>query len=610
MTDFKMVPLNEIMADPNQPRKYYDEVAMEELIDSILAKDVLQPILIRPHQEGGYLLVCGERRFRAKTAVSKMTKEEIETRMEGQPYAMPTNTIPAVIRELSNEEALELQIIENLQRKDVHPIEEAIAFKSLIDNSKDLSEIAARVGKSPFYVRQRIKLCSLIQEWQQAYFAKRISSKFAMALCAFEDKIQHDIWKERGSAGDHQIEYNEWVINKYRCALNYATFNLSDDTLDNNAGACINCQFNSAVASLFPDAAENPICNKAACYKNKTELHFTRSLNLAKEDPEVIFVNTQYWSTEDNLVTQLQKEGHTVLNGHGRDHFEVIEQPEKPLLENYHPDEYDDEADRIEDYQDDLTSYESELKDYNTKMAGGKYIKAFTIYGDEKGKYVYIQLKKGSKGAGGAQAVKEKEAAGKLTTNDVTGEIKRVETLEKRKKELDTNKVHKAILEALAKNKEVKKVGIPHQGNIDRSIMVYLLLHEVSGAYILSNVKSAIKGIPAEPPYGKVGYAFDYFTALGELTDDDIALIIRHIVIAKWGGINMQGDVHAQDTPVRLIAEYTGVNIAAFEADQAAIATKRQVKVNSRLADLEAKKKELSKNKKQEKKNTKPASSN
>jgi ParB family chromosome partitioning protein len=110
MTDFKTILLDDIHPDPNQPRKYYDALAMEELTQSVKEKGVLQPVLIRPNGNG-YILVCGERRYRA-------SKEAGLT------------DIPAVIRQLTDDEALELQIIENLQRKDVNPMEEGTAFQN------------------------------------------------------------------------------------------------------------------------------------------------------------------------------------------------------------------------------------------------------------------------------------------------------------------------------------------------------------------------------------------------------------------------------------------------------------------------------------------------
>ncbi len=112
-SSFELISIAQIRADPNQPRKHFSEGDLQELIQSIQQHGILQPVLLRPtDSEGNYQIVCGERRYRAALA-SGLT------------------VIPATIRTLSDEEALEIQVIENLQRKDVLPMEEAVAFKLL-----------------------------------------------------------------------------------------------------------------------------------------------------------------------------------------------------------------------------------------------------------------------------------------------------------------------------------------------------------------------------------------------------------------------------------------------------------------------------------------------
>ena len=133
MTELKEVLIKDIHPDPNQPRRFYDEQAMDELTESIKDSGVIQPIVIRPNGKG-YIIVCGERRYRAALSVNAAFKDR--------------NTIPAVIRNLSDEEALQLQIVENLQRKDVHPMEEAVAFKSLLEKKQwSVNEIAPLLQK-------------------------------------------------------------------------------------------------------------------------------------------------------------------------------------------------------------------------------------------------------------------------------------------------------------------------------------------------------------------------------------------------------------------------------------------------------------------------------
>ena len=108
------LPLEEIVPNKEQPRKTFDETALEELAESIRQHGVLQPLLVRPLPGGGYQLVAGERRYRA-------------SRIAG------LREVPVVIRELSDVETMEIAIIENLQREDLNPIEEAEGLQALID---------------------------------------------------------------------------------------------------------------------------------------------------------------------------------------------------------------------------------------------------------------------------------------------------------------------------------------------------------------------------------------------------------------------------------------------------------------------------------------------
>ena len=139
------VPLAKIRESKTNPRRFFDEAKLVELSDNIRQYGVLQPILLRPLPEGEagtYELVAGARRFRA----SKLAKRE---------------SIPATVRELTDVQALELQVIENVQRVDVHPLDEAQGYAALIQLEPDtypVETIAARVGRSPAYVSG---LCSL-----------------------------------------------------------------------------------------------------------------------------------------------------------------------------------------------------------------------------------------------------------------------------------------------------------------------------------------------------------------------------------------------------------------------------------------------------------------
>ena len=140
------LPLEEIVPNKEQPRKTFDETALEELAESIRQHGVLQPLLVRPLPGGGYQLVAGERRYRA-------------SRIAG------LREVPVVIRELSDVETMEIAIIENLQREDLDPIEVAEGCKKLIERyGLTQEEAAKRLGKSRSAVTNSLRLLALPQE--------------------------------------------------------------------------------------------------------------------------------------------------------------------------------------------------------------------------------------------------------------------------------------------------------------------------------------------------------------------------------------------------------------------------------------------------------------
>lgn len=576
--EFKSIQLNVIKPDPNQPRKFYDQTAMQELTDSVREKGILQPILIRKKDGvNGYLIVCGERRYKAALAVQALHKDR--------------DSIPAVIRQLTDEEALELQIIENLQRKDVHPMEEAVAFKSLIDKGKDISEIAARVGKSVFYARQRLKLNDLSKDWQKIFYAGRLNNGEALKIAVFDSKIQNAIYKEEAEGKSGPVELSNWSLRSYRGDLNNASFSLEDPSLDKKMGSCNSCSLNSANSLLFPDSVQSAKCGNISCFKGKSDNHFILELEAALLEPDMVFVHDNYGHYNDKFTAKVEKNGQKVLPA---GNYTTISKPELEEYEDWFEnfkDDYDMSENEFKNkYEKEVVkSYKKELLEYNEKVAGGKYKKAFVINGEDRGKYIYVTNLRGAAintGRGTSRATAEKELEGKLTVADIDNEIKRINEREKRSKELDLNKIHQETLVQLAK-KKTSVLSMKHQGSVDRGILMYILLHETNGVYNLKQ-KSGIKGLPPEPGY-KSAYTPDYFKALSKITDDQLAQILRTIALDKWGG-SMTGDVRPEDTALRMISEYSGIDLKAIERAQAEVSDKRQERIKDRISGLKEQK--------------------
>ena len=169
MVSTSTLPINEIIPNKEQPRKTFDEGALQELADSITVHGVLQPLLVRPLLSGGYQLIAGERRWRA-------------SRMAG------LKEVPVIIKEYTDQEVVEISLIENIQRENLNPIEEAFAYKRLLTefNLKQ-DEIAERVSKSRTAVTNSMRLLKLDEKVQQMVIDDMISTGHARALLGIED---------------------------------------------------------------------------------------------------------------------------------------------------------------------------------------------------------------------------------------------------------------------------------------------------------------------------------------------------------------------------------------------------------------------------------------
>lgn len=164
------IPINEISPNKDQPRKTFNHEALQELADSITQHGILQPLLVRPLLSGGYQLVAGERRWRA-------------ARMAG------LKEVPVVIRELSDVETMEIAIIENLQREDLNPIEEAEGLQALIDRCGFTQEdVAVSVGKSRPAIANSLRLLKLPPEVREMTKNGEISAGHARALLGFDNE--------------------------------------------------------------------------------------------------------------------------------------------------------------------------------------------------------------------------------------------------------------------------------------------------------------------------------------------------------------------------------------------------------------------------------------
>lgn len=166
------VNINDIMPNPNQPRKHFDETALNELAASIRVHGIIQPIVLNESDDGKYMIIAGERRWRAAKIAG-------------------LKTVPAYIRRFTEKQVKEISIIENLQREDLNPIEAAKAIKQLMEEYKLTQEaVAERIGKSRSVIANTVRLLTLPVEVVDMIEANKLSAGHAKILVALTDPIE------------------------------------------------------------------------------------------------------------------------------------------------------------------------------------------------------------------------------------------------------------------------------------------------------------------------------------------------------------------------------------------------------------------------------------
>ena len=252
------LPIGVIKRSPTNPRKRFPEAEHRELTASVEKHDVLQPLLVRPwpNVPGDYELVAGERRHRAAEAAGKAD-------------------VPVLIKDLTDDEVLHIQIIENLQRKDVHPLEEADGYKALVDRGHTVEQIANEVSQTRTYVAQRLKLTALIEPARKLFFDGKLNAGTALIVARLPEDLQQKAAKEitaedwTGTAMSAK-RASEHVQKIYMLRLDQAPFKPSDAELVPAAGACGPCPKRTGnQTDLFDDVKSKEICTDPGCFEKK-----------------------------------------------------------------------------------------------------------------------------------------------------------------------------------------------------------------------------------------------------------------------------------------------------------------------------------------------------
>jgi ParB family chromosome partitioning protein len=233
-SEYRDVPVTALTESASNPRKRFDENGLSELAASFKTQGILAPLLVRELDDSKYEVVAGARRLRA----AKLAQLE---------------NVPVRIVKLTDAEAIEAQCVENLQREDIHPLEEALGFKSLLELGKpyNIAHIAARSGKSEAYIYGRLRLADLIPPVAEAFLKDKIAIGHALLIAKLPASQQQEAFTAsfRGmwtSEGNSQIlipvrELVAWIESNILLQLASAQFDKQDETLVPGAGSCGNC---------------------------------------------------------------------------------------------------------------------------------------------------------------------------------------------------------------------------------------------------------------------------------------------------------------------------------------------------------------------------------
>jgi ParB family chromosome partitioning protein len=300
-TEYRNLPLNVLNESTTNPRRVFEDAALKELAESIRVQGVLSPLLVRPITEQGFEIVAGARRYRAAQMAEAAT-------------------VPVRIVNLTDAECLEAQLVENLIRCDVHPMEEANGFRALLNLEEpkySIEQIAARTGKSPAFVAARLRLTELIPAAVEAFYREEIGVGHALLLAKLQPAQQEqalaNCFREDWGGGSGKTKrillpvrhLQHWIEHNVLLLLKQAPFNKRDAQLLPAAGSCVDCPKRTGNNKLlFAEWSENESqCTDPNCYAAKVEVHVQKQV-AAK--PELVQISTAYGQQQEGskIVTR------------------------------------------------------------------------------------------------------------------------------------------------------------------------------------------------------------------------------------------------------------------------------------------------------------------
>ena len=316
-TDVRLLDLNKIVNSTYNPRKNFREDTLLELAESIRQSGVLQPICVRPRDEG-FEIVYGERRYWAAAMAN-------------------LKFIPALVRDLSDAEAEDAAITENLQREDVRPREEAAAYKRALQSGRHTVEsLVGKFGKSEAYIRSRLKLCELIDALAGMLDKEEISVGVATEIAKYPADIQQEVYNDHFAEGC----YNSWKTARIKEIARrlYERYMTKLESYNFDKTECLSCQHNTANQVLFKDECTGGCAgcqNRECMIRKNNEFLVQKAVKLLKDDPRTTLATDG--ETPAAVLEALEQEGYHVeeLEYNAGYYDKAPQMPDVPQAENY-----------------------------------------------------------------------------------------------------------------------------------------------------------------------------------------------------------------------------------------------------------------------------------
>lgn len=358
MTQIELIDFRLIFEDPQNPRKVFNKESLSELSENIKQQGLLQPITVRSYptmrieapeelnKKPCYKIVMGARRWKA--CIMAGVKE-----------------IPAIIREMTDEEAFDAMITENLQRKDVEPMDEARAFAELHKRGTSFEELAARFGKSVSFIRLRIKLNDLVPELVELLDKKELQISHAQELCKLTPEHQTTLFTDKYSENaPSYYKWNEKAIKDIKQYIQNDFVSLDKAIFDKTE--CEKCELRCGANALFAEYSENN-CTNRNCYDEKTIQHYSTAIKERIAQGYLLVKSDHLHSSMIELCSELEKSYPIIEKTYKNSDWEhIVERPER------------EEDDTDEEWAETVEEYHNELSDENERLLNG-YQKAILI---------------------------------------------------------------------------------------------------------------------------------------------------------------------------------------------------------------------------------------